>query len=543
MSKPAVSIVTTTFNRAPLLEKTLESFAYQQFKDYEVIVVDDGTDQETPALCGRSWPFPLGYVRLDRVKQPGYGNPAYPNNVGIRLAQADTIILQNAEVMHSRQEVILSLLGCVEDNNAVFAQVHAMNADGGGGQWYCHKTFSPRPFFFCGAIRKKWFDDLRGFDEHRFPGYGFDDVQFADRLTARGVRFDFTAIEVAHQFHGYSYVHGAPLNTQTELAYARWKHAFDLGKLGSGSAEGAGPGPWDAPVVLHNAHTELRYWQISGSMDHLARNADGDQLLFVHRGAGELHCDFGHLSFAAGDYLVLPRGTMWRLECREAAAILLLEATNSSYMLPDKGLLGPHALFDAAMLDIPEIDAAFRAQQTDSEWRVHIKRRGAVSTATFPYNPLDATGWHGDLCVCRINVKDFRPVMSHRYHLPPSVHSTFVANRFVVCTFAPRPFETDPGAIKVPFFHNNDDYDEVIFYHAGDFFSRDNIHPGMLTFHPSGFTHGPHPKALERMLVQSKAATDEVAVMIDCRDALEIGTAATRVEWAGYVDSWKGTAK
>jgi len=319
--------------------------------------------------------------------------------------------------------------------------------------------------------------------------------------------------------------------------------AFDLGKLGGGSAARAGAGPWDAPVVLANAHTELRYWQLSGNMDHLARNADGDQLLFVHRGAGELYCDFGHLSFAAGDYLVLPRGTMWRLECREAAALLMIEATNATYMLPDKGLLGPHALFDAAMLDIPEIDAAFRAQQTDNEWRVRIKRRGAVSIATFPYNPLDATGWHGDLCACRINVKDFRPVMSHRYHLPPSVHTTFVANRFVVCTFAPRPFETDPGAIKVPFFHNNDDYDEVIFYHAGDFFSRDNIHPGMLTYHPSGFTHGPHPKALERMLVQSKAATDEVAVMIDCRDALEIGAAASRVEWAGYVDSWKGSGK
>ena len=101
-----------------------------------------------------------------------------------------------------------------------------------------------------------------------------------------------------------------------------------------------------------------------------------------------------------------------------------------------------------------------------------------------PFNPLDAIGWHGDLSVVRINVRDIRPLMSHRYHLPPSAHTTFVADRFVVCTFVPRPFETDPGAIKVPFFHNNDDYDEVIFYHAGDFFSRDNIHPGMVTLHP-----------------------------------------------------------
>ena len=312
-------------------------------------------------------------------------------------------------------------------------------------------------------------------------------------------------------------------------------HAFDLTKL-----EKTTSSPWDSPVVLANAHCQLRYWNFSGSMDHLARNADGDQLLFVHRGEGDLYCDFGHLKFTAGDYLLLPRGTMWRLTAAAGAALLMIEAINSSYMLPEKGLLGPHALLDPAMLDVPAMDAPFREQQTEREWQVRIKARGQLSTATFPFNPLDATGWHGDLCACRINVKDFRPVMSHRYHLPPSVHSTFIANRFVVCTFTPRPFETDPGAIKVPFFHNNDDYDEVIFYHAGEFFSRDNIHPGMVTYHPSGFTHGPHPKALSHMLTQSKPATDEVAVMIDCRDPLDIGGEAARVEWSGYVDSWKG---
>ena len=110
----------------------------------------------------------------------------------------------------------------------------------------------------------------------------------------------------------------------------------------------------------------------------------------------------------------------------------------------------------------------------------------------------------------------------------------------MVCTFVPRPFETDPGALKVPFFHNNDDYDEVIFYHAGNFFSRDNIAPGMMTLHPCGFTHGPHPKALKNMLVQSKPATDEYAVMIDARDALEITAGAPR-KWSGPAtsDSWK----
>jgi homogentisate 1,2-dioxygenase len=315
-------------------------------------------------------------------------------------------------------------------------------------------------------------------------------------------------------------------------------HAYDFTKLEAVSGH-----PWSAPDLLYNASTRIRFWRTTGKMDALARNADGDELLFVHAGSGELYCDFGRLAFAAGDYIVLPRGTMWRLECAEPTALLMVEATNASYMLPEKGLVGGQAIFDPAMLDAPRVDEAFLAQQDEKPWRVAVKRRGAVSTVTFPYNPLDAIGWHGDLSVCRINVRDIRPLMSHRYHLPPSAHTTFVGSRFVVYTFVPRPFETDPGAIKIPFFHNNDDYDEVIFYHAGDFFSRDNIHPGMVTLHPSGFTHGPHPKALSRMLVQSKPATDEYAVMVDTRDALEIGEAAKRVEWAGYVDSWKGTAK
>jgi homogentisate 1,2-dioxygenase len=310
--------------------------------------------------------------------------------------------------------------------------------------------------------------------------------------------------------------------------------AFDLNGL-----DPAQPSPWAAPVVLHNAAVEIRFWKLAAAMPDLARNADGDQLLFVHQGSGELFCDYGRLAWRAGDYIYLPRGTMWRLAPSGPAAILMIEATGSHFTLPDRGLLGGHALFDPAMLETPAMDPAFQAHQAiEGEVAVRIKKRGEVSTVIYPYNPLDAVGWHGDLAAARINVADFRPVTSHRYHLPPSVHTTFLADRFVVCTFAPRPFETDPGALKVPFFHNNDDYDEVLFYHAGDFFSRDHIEAGMLTFHPSGFTHGPHPKALKNMLSQPKPATDEYAVMIDTRDPLDVGPAAVTVENPAYVESW-----
>ena len=328
--------------------------------------------------------------------------------------------------------------------------------------------------------------------------------------------------------------HAHPPTAWTRFEGPLRPRAFDTTKLAD-----FGSSPWQARALLGNASVQVRFWEMNQSMEQLVRNADGDELLFVHAGEGHLYCDYGHLEIREGDYVMLQRSTMWRLESSAPMRLLLVEATNSSYQLPDKGLLGPHAIFDPAMLDTPALDEAFRAQQDESQWDVVIKRGGDLTTITYPFNPLDATGWHGDLMPVRINWRDIRPLMSHRYHLPPSAHTTFVAGRFVVCTFVPRPFETDPGALKVPFFHNNDDYDEVLFYHAGEFFSRDNIHPGMMTLHPCGFTHGPHPKALEKAFEQSAPGTNEVAVMIDTRDALHVAEDATTIEWDGYVDSWK----
>ena len=330
-------------------------------------------------------------------------------------------------------------------------------------------------------------------------------------------------------------VHTHPPTGWTDFDGPLKPRAFDTKKL-----DNSGGSPWNAVELMHNGHCRIRAWHCPGSMEHLARNADGDELLFIHSGSGELYCDYGRMEFRDGDYIVLPRSTMWRIQTEGPIEGLLIEATNSSYMLPDKGLVGPHAIFDAAVFDTPKIDERFRAQQDESEWQIVVKRRNQLTTITYPFNPLDAIGWHGDLMPVKVNWRDIRPLMSHRYHLPPSAHTTFVANRFVVCTFVPRPFETDPGALKVPFFHNNDDFDELIFYHAGNFFSRDNIHPGMMTLHPCGFTHGPHPKALKNAFTPKSDATNEVAVMIDTRDALDVTEEAERIEWTGYVDSWKG---
>jgi homogentisate 1,2-dioxygenase len=311
-------------------------------------------------------------------------------------------------------------------------------------------------------------------------------------------------------------------------------HAFDTQKLTSDASC-----PWQSPILFHNPDVQIRFLKLEQSMTHLVRNADGDELIFIHNGSGDLFCDYGHLSFREGDFLLLPRGTQWRVDVQEPVSALIVEATQDSYRLPEKCLIGTHAIFDPAILDVPAIDEAFIAQQNETEWRVVVKKRDELSTITYQYNPLDAVGWHGSLMPVRLNWRDIRPLMSHRYHLPPSAHTTFVASRFVVCTFVPRPFETDPRALNVPFFHNNDDYDELIFYHAGQFFSRDHIYPGMVTLHPGGIPHGPHPKALQNAGQKRGMMTDEVAVMVDTRAPLEISEQAVAIEWEGYVDSWK----
>lgn len=325
--------------------------------------------------------------------------------------------------------------------------------------------------------------------------------------------------------------HRRPPTGWTSIQGDMRPRAFDAAK-----AAIAAIGPFRSALLLGSAHCFVMICTCPVPTN-LLRNSDGDLLLFVHEGAGDLFCDFGHLPYRDGDYVMIPRGTMWRLEPSLQTVLLMIEARDGAFKLSERGLLGPHAVFDPAVLETPKIDDAFRAQ-ADDETHLYVKRRDAVTTITYPYNPLDAVGWKGNLAPVKLNWRDIRPVMSHRYHLPPSVHSTFVADRFVVCTFVPRPIETDPGALKVPFFHSNEEYDEAIFYHRGSFFSRDNIHPGMMTMHPSGITHGPHPKAFAAGASAARKETDEVAVMIDSRDPFELGKAAQDTEDHDYAGSW-----
>ncbi len=291
--------------------------------------------------------------------------------------------------------------------------------------------------------------------------------------------------------------------------------------------------PWQPGFLLENHDVKIGFMQAQGLMPYFFRNADGDNVYFIHEGGGTLETDFGPLQYERGDYIVVPKGTTVRFSTAPSPQKYLVIESRAEINLPEKGLLGKHALFDIAMLETPSP----QPKDEKGHFEVKIKRQNEFTKVTYPFHPLDVVGWKGDLTVVKINIKDFRPVGSHRYHLAPSVHSTFLGQGFVICSFVPRPFETDPAANRVPFYHRNIDCDEVIFYHDGDFFSRKNMGAGMVTFHPYGIHHGPHPKAAET--AKAKTVTNEFAVMIDTYLPLNPTAEAARCEWLEYSQSWK----
>ena len=289
-------------------------------------------------------------------------------------------------------------------------------------------------------------------------------------------------------------------------------------------------------VLLENDDVRIGFWSLPPAMpDWFLRDADGDLVYLVHEGDGRLETEYGPLAYRAGDYLVVPRGTTHRFAATSTTRLLTVQSVEGSVRLPDRGLLGRHALFDPAILDVPEPEPHDEA----GEFPIVVVRDRQVTTVTYPFHPFDVVGWKGDLAPMRLNVEDFRPVVSARYHVPPSAHTTWMGRGFVIATFAPRPLESDPNVLRVPFFHRNIDYDEVIFYHRGEFFSRAGITEGMLTFHPTGVHHGPQPKAVERSRERGPGGfADEVAVNIDARRPLHLTEAGSAISVEGYVRSW-----
>jgi homogentisate 1,2-dioxygenase len=330
-------------------------------------------------------------------------------------------------------------------------------------------------------------------------------------------------------------IRSQPSTRWTEIEGPLRPHMYDLVQLDR--ASGSQRLLYNSSVALHMTFLDV----IAADQATSVRNADGDLLYFCHKGSGEVFTEYGMLKYNPGQYMVMPRSLHHTFFPAEKSEFFVVENKQSHFEEPDRGLVGRHAIYDANALQKPDLDQQHaRLKQLGASIKeISVKRLDEVTR--FRYDSCvyaDVVGWKGDLYPYTLHMDHIMPLMSHRAHLPPSAHTTFVARDFVICTFLPRPLETDDDALKVPFYHQNIDYDEVLFYHDGDFFSRDNLHAGMMSFHPQGFPHGPHPKAMKS--VGGKTETNEYAVMVDTRWPLHIDGGIDSTELKEYWKSWQG---
>ncbi len=267
------------------------------------------------------------------------------------------------------------------------------------------------------------------------------------------------------------------------------------------------------------------------------KNADADELLFVHEGSGVLQTMYGSLPFQQWDYLVIPRGTIYQLEFDGASNRLLIVESNGPITVPKRyrnefGQLAEHAPYCERDIRKPDILETYDEQ---GEFLFYIKKQDQIYPYTYLNHPFDLVGWDGFVYPFAFSINDFEPITG-RVHQPPPVHQTFTGKNFVICSFVPRLFDYHPQAIPAPYNHSNIDSDEVLYYVDGDFMSRKHVEKGMLTLHPGGIPHGPHPGTVEKSIGAKE--THELAVMIDTFQPLQLTEAARRIEDQTYYKSW-----
>lgn len=271
--------------------------------------------------------------------------------------------------------------------------------------------------------------------------------------------------------------------------------------------------------------------------DYFFKNADADEMIFVHEGSGTLKTMYGQVPFEYGDYLIIPRGTIYQLEFDQTDNRLLILESFSPVRTPRRyrnevGQLLEHSPFCERDFKTPQDLMTYDER---GDFHILIKKQGLIYPYVYGTHPFDVVGWDGYHYPYAISIHDFEP-LTGRIHMPPPIHQQFEGDGFVVCSFVPRLYDYHPEAIPAPYHHSNIDSDEILYYVDGDFMSRNNIQKGQLTLHPGGIPHGPHPGAVERSI--GKKGTEELAVMIDPFRPVMITDAAMQLEVEDYYKSW-----
>ena len=267
------------------------------------------------------------------------------------------------------------------------------------------------------------------------------------------------------------------------------------------------------------------------------KNADADEMLFIHKGTGTLKTLIGQISFEYGDYLIIPRGMIYQIEFDTSDNRILYAESFHPIYTPKRyrnwfGQLLEHSPFCERDYKLPE---NLETHDETGEFLIKVKKQNTIHEMVYASHPFDVIGWDGYNYPYGFSIHNFEPITG-RVHQPPPVHQTFETKAFVICSFCPRLYDYHPKSIPAPYNHSNIDSDEMLYYVDGDFMSRTNIAPGHISLHPSGIPHGPHPGTYEASIGQTETA--ELAVMIDTFKPLMITEDALKIDDGKYYKSW-----
>jgi len=271
--------------------------------------------------------------------------------------------------------------------------------------------------------------------------------------------------------------------------------------------------------------------------NYFFKNSGMHELIFVHQGEGMLKTMYGNIPFSYGDHLIIPRGIIYQMDFKTAENRLFIVESVHPFRFPkrymnDAGQLLEHSPFCERDIRKPEV---LETHDEKGNFLVKIKRENMIFPYHYATHPFDVIGWDGYHFPFAFSIHDFEPITG-RVHQPPPVHQTFETPAFVVCAFVPRLYDYHPQAIPAPYNHSNVDSDEVLYYVDGDFMSRKHVEKGMISLHPTGIPHGPHPGAVEKSI--GKKETGELAVMVDTFKPLKITEEALGIEDQDYYKSW-----
>jgi len=271
--------------------------------------------------------------------------------------------------------------------------------------------------------------------------------------------------------------------------------------------------------------------------DYFYKNTDGGEVIFVHKGSGVLRSFVGNIKFSPGDYLVIPRGMIYALKFNKGENRLFIVESYTPVYTPKRyrnyfGQMLENSPYCERDIRVPE---ELETHDVQGEFVIKIKKEHMIHEYTYASHPFDVVGFDGYNYPYAFSIHDFEPITG-RIHQPPPVHQTFETSRFVICSFCPRMYDYHPESIPAPYNHSNIDSDEVLYYVAGDFMSRNHVDQGFISLHPAGIPHGPHPGAAERSI--GKKQTDELAVMVDTFAPLKLTKAAIELSDGKYYKSW-----